>query len=59
MELNLTARTAEEDLLQKLGDVVGVSELAYKCRDKAFSAPVLVAENAFVFFPWTNEAAAV
>ncbi|HEY9678938.1 MAG TPA: hypothetical protein V6C76_13095 [Drouetiella sp.] len=44
-----------DELLQKLGAVVGVSELAISARQSKINAPVLIAENAFVFFAWHED----
>lgn len=54
--MNTTAAANVEDLLQKLGEVVGVSELAFNARESRLNAPVLVSENALVFFAWQDDA---
>jgi len=42
-----------DDLVNSLGDIYGVSELSIKENmNKKATCPVLVAENALVFFAW-------
>lgn len=48
--------TSADDLLQQLGEVSGVSELAFNANKYRLNAPVLLAENAFVFFAWQSDA---
>lgn len=46
------ASTSSDDFIASLGSIQGVSELRMKTTDTLIGCPVLVAENAFVFFAW-------
>lgn len=42
----------EQDVVATLGTIFGVSELRQKASQQMIGAPVLVAEQALVFFAW-------
>jgi hypothetical protein len=56
LQMNSTPSSNPEELLATLGNVVGVSELAFNSRDARLNAPVLVSENALVFLAWQEDA---
>ena len=53
--MNSNFSATPDELLAKIGDIIGVSELAFKARDAQLNAPVLVTENALVFLAWQDE----
>lgn len=51
--------STNDDFVAALGNILGVSEIKRNVIDERMvGCPVLVAENAFVFFAWDSEAAA-
>lgn len=50
--------TANDEFIRSLGTIYGVSEIRNKAKEDLSCTPVLVAENAFVFFAWDETEAA-
>lgn len=51
---NASANT--DDFIASLGSIMGVSEIRARVNDGLLGCPVLVAENALVFFAWDGAA---
>lgn len=54
---NLTITLHQDQDFSAIGQVVCVSELSIRNCEETVSAPVLVADNALVFFAWQEEIA--